>query len=237
MDAHSEPLSGSDSPDMRSLSNTMTFMNVNNAYTPDAPDTITANTVFDFAPSACSELALSPISPGSKVSDLSGGGSSSHQEINLDALIDQSSTRSTASLGGWFSSLHLAAQKGHHGIVSILLEHGVDCNEKDSDGLTPMLYAIIGDHEDVARSLLSRGARFDNVDGKGRSAIHCAVIYRRETMLKLFSAHLVAQQAPLDSYDISGMTPLHLAVDTNFEAGVQILLRHGANVHHKARKS
>lgn len=41
----------------------------------------------------------------------------------------------------------------------------------------------------------------------------------------------------LDGYNDEGKTPLHIAVDIEFEAGVQLLLQFGANVHYRARKS
>ncbi|KAI1353775.1 hypothetical protein F5Y01DRAFT_40824 [Xylaria sp. FL0043] len=43
---------------------------------------------------------------------------------------------------GWMSSLHIAAQNGNDRIVRMLLRHQSDSNERDSDGLTPLHYAI-----------------------------------------------------------------------------------------------
>ncbi|KAL7964037.1 ankyrin repeat-containing domain protein [Trichoderma sp. SZMC 28014] len=150
-----------------------------------------------------------------------------------------SRTQSAASLQGasWESPLHIAAQKGYDGIVRLLLEHGADCNEKDSDGLTPLAHAIRGDNEAVVHLLLSHGARLDHTEGPGCSVFHCAVIHRREALLRLFASFCGADLALLDAFDLEGMTPLQLAVATNFEAGVRILLHHGASVHHRARKA
>lgn len=182
-----------------------------------------------------------------------------------------SRTQAAASLprASWESPLHIAAQKGYDGIVRLLLEHGADCNEKDSDGLTPLTHAIRGDHEAAVRLLLSHGAdcndkdsdgltplahairgdheavvhvllshgaQLDYTEGPGCSVFHCAVIHRREALLRLFASCCAADLALLDAFDLEGMTPLQLAVATNFEAGVRILLHHGASVHHRARK-
>ncbi|KAJ5373388.1 hypothetical protein N7517_005394 [Penicillium concentricum] len=38
---------------------------------------------------------------------------------------------------GWLSALHIAAQKGHHRIMRVLLQQNIDCDEMDSDGLRP----------------------------------------------------------------------------------------------------
>lgn len=153
-----------------------------------------------------------------------------------DSLTFSSSEAPSLPTASWESPLHIAAQKGYGGMVRLLLEHNVDCNEKDSDGLTPLAHAIRGDHEAVVRLLLSHGARLDYTDGPGCSVFHYAVIHRREALLRLFASHCAADLALLNAFDSEGMTPLHRAVATNFEAGVRILLQHGASVHQRARK-
>ncbi|KAL8910065.1 MAG: hypothetical protein Q9171_004619 [Xanthocarpia ochracea] len=137
--------------------------------------------------------------------------------------------------GGWLSPLHIAAQKGLGGIVNLLLQHNVDCNEEDSDCLTPIIHAIIGGHEDVVRSLLLHGARIGNTDGRQRpSALHWAALHRRETLLRALLNHNLTEKSSIDSYDEHGRTPLHVAIDADFEAGVLMLLQFGADPKYKA---
>ncbi|KAF7516826.1 hypothetical protein PCG10_001787 [Penicillium crustosum] len=138
---------------------------------------------------------------------------------------------------GCLSVLHIAAQKGHHGIMRVLLQQDIDCDEIDSDGLTSLIHATIGGHEDVVTLLLMHGARIDKADHQGRSALHFAVSYRREVILKILLDYCMSDQGFIDAYDSSGRTPLHIAVDTAFEEGVQILLQRGASVHCKTRKT
>jgi hypothetical protein len=38
---------------------------------------------------------------------------------------------------GWLAPIHLAVKKGHDKILRLLIERDLDCNEKDSDGITP----------------------------------------------------------------------------------------------------
>ena len=140
--------------------------------------------------------------------------------------------------GGRQSPLHIAARKGYDRIARILLQHDTDCNEKDSDGLTPIMYAVIAGHEDVVRSLLLHGARIGNVDGHlHSSALHWAAQYRRETLLRVLLNHCLGERTLIDSYDDLGRTPLHVAVDAEFEPGVLILLQFGANPQYATRKS
>ncbi|KAL2130931.1 hypothetical protein VTI74DRAFT_5756 [Chaetomium olivicolor] len=141
-----------------------------------------------------------------------------------------------AALDGWVGTLHIAAQRGNHAMVRMLLQLGdVDCNERDSDGRTPLMCAVIEGHEDIAKLLLASGARPGEVDRDRRSALHYAVLYRREGALRM----LLERREPglgVDDYDIAGWTPIHMAIDRNFTAGLQLLLQNGANSQSKARK-
>lgn len=148
---------------------------------------------------------------------------------------------------GWLSPLHMAAQKGHNRVVHALLHHSVDPNEPDSDGLSPIVHAIIGGHEDVVSSLLLHGARIcgdiveedeeDELKHTRRpSALHWAVLHRREALLRLLLTHSRADRTSVDISDAFGRTPLHVAIDTNFETGVLMLLQFGADPKSKASK-
>ncbi|KAJ5968573.1 hypothetical protein N7501_004821 [Penicillium viridicatum] len=118
---------------------------------------------------------------------------------------------------GCLSALHIAARKGHHGIMRVLLQQTIDCDEIDSDGLTSLIHATIGGRGDVVILLLMHGARIDKVDRQGRSVLHFAVTYRREGILKILLDYCVGDQGFIDAYYSGGRTPLHIAVDTGFE--------------------
>lgn len=139
---------------------------------------------------------------------------------------------------GWFGGLHIAARRGHDRIVRTLLQHNVNCNERDSDGSTPLIHAVIEDHEAVVACLLAHGARIGEGDNVGRSALHWAVLHRRESLLRLLLGHFSERERELEinTYDDFGWTPLHMAIERGFEEGVQLLLQYGANLHSRARK-
>jgi ankyrin repeat protein len=112
----------------------------------------------------------------------------------------------------------------------------MDGNERDSDGLTPLMHAAAGGHDEVATMLLAHGARLGDVDYRRRSALHWAVLSRQQTLLRLLLGHASGDYTLIDGYDDSGRTPLHVAVDSGFEHGVSILVRFNANLHSRARK-
>ncbi|KAL3419167.1 tetratricopeptide ankyrin repeat and coiled-coil containing 1 [Phlyctema vagabunda] len=176
--------------------------------------------------------------------DIAAGGSLSDESLMSTNLSNTSSVRTrhgketydeTAPGAGWLPPLHLAAQKGHERIVQVLLQHGADCNEADSAGLTPLMHATIGGYEEVITLLLARGARADRADRKGRSALHWAVMHRGEAALKILLEHPKENQGLVDAYNRNGRTALHAAIETGFEPGVQLLLQYGASVNCRVR--
>lgn len=56
------------------------------------------------------------------------------------------------------SCLHIAAGRGDFRAVSLLLDCGFDVNLRGDLGNTPLHYACMGAHDDVAGLLISRGA-------------------------------------------------------------------------------
>ncbi|KAK9420441.1 putative BZIP domain-containing protein [Seiridium unicorne] len=136
----------------------------------------------------------------------------------------------------WLSPIHMAAQKGNDRIVRMLAQRGIDCNVKDSHGLTPIMYAVIGGHEDVVRSLISQHAHISPTNCNGRrkpSALHLAVSHRHETILGMLLDYCSQDSELIDCYDDEWRTPLHLAIHLDFEAGVLALLQHGADPRRK----
>lgn len=130
--------------------------------------------------------------------------------------------------------LHIAAQKGNDRIVRTLLQYRSDCNAKDGDGLTPLMHAVIGGHVDVVASLLAHGARVDELDPRGRSAVHLAVAHAdadgraHEALLRLLLERCRGTGL-IDRCDVEGQSALLIAVENLFEAGVSALLENGAN--------
>lgn len=153
--------------------------------------------------------------------------------------------------GGWIGALHIAARRGHEGIVEALLGRHSDVDEADSDGRTALVHAALAGHAGVARRLLERGARLVPADRRGRSALHWAAAGGHAAVLRLLLAHYRARSGGdgdregraaaahlfLDAPDAAGWTALHLAIERNCEPAVCLLLEAGADCHARARKT
>lgn len=60
--------------------------------------------------------------------------------------------------------LHLAALNGYGEIAAMLMEKGADPNAEDINGKTPLYYAARYSHKKVAKNLISRGVKVENLE-------------------------------------------------------------------------
>lgn len=58
----------------------------------------------------------------------------------------------------WASPLHEAAFAGDVELVKLLVENGADVDDRDVQGVTPLILAIQAGHSDIARVLIANGA-------------------------------------------------------------------------------
>jgi hypothetical protein len=85
--------------------------------------------------------------------------------------------------------LHISVDSGHEGIVRLLLDSGVDINERDGDGSTALYLAVHMRQDAIIRLLLERGALTNVKDSKGKTPTHLAIYSNFETGLKILLDH------------------------------------------------
>lgn len=109
-------------------------------------------------------------------------------------------------------------------LISMIKEKGVNINETDNNGNSPLHLAIIGGEGEYARSLISQGADLNMKNYQEMSPLHIAAFLDNEDGVKL----LLDKGAEIDLKGNSGYTPLHIASEMNHITVAKDLLMMGA---------
>lgn len=128
------------------------------------------------------------------------------------------------------SPLVLAAGKGHHSIVQILLENKADANYQGESKVTALMAAAKGGHANIAQTLLSHGAYPDVQQSlpinEGWTALHYAIESNNYNTVEV----LVSNGANLNLQTGHGYTPLAWAAEIGDIKLSLLLIRSGADV-------
>jgi ankyrin repeat protein len=122
--------------------------------------------------------------------------------------------------------LSWAAEKGHEGVVALLLDTGnVDVNSRDTIRFTPLLWAARGGYEAIVRLLLDTGkVDVNSEDKNAQSPLSWAAGEGHEAVVRLL---LDTGEVDIDSRSKLGATPLIWAAGEGHEAVVKLLLDTG----------
>ena len=135
------------------------------------------------------------------------------------------------------SGLFRAAQNGIDEAVRLLLEVGVNIDDRTSEGKTALILASEAGHGKVVRTLLSAGANIDHLDSsEERTATissplptHTDIIIKKRQVAGLKAALVVDYHINPDIQDNNGMTALMYAVENCHLEIVEVLLNANAD--------
>lgn len=102
----------------------------------------------------------------------------------------------------------------------------MDINEKNSQGITPLIAMIQMGCEEGVLSLLDAGADIDGRDSSLRTPLHHAVMFNEVSLVSLLTEH----GCLLDLTDDHGRTPLFCAVANGFDLIVGYLCSRNADL-------
>jgi ankyrin repeat protein len=86
-------------------------------------------------------------------------------------------------------SIHEAALNGQLGLVTRLLEEGLNVNIKDLEGRTALMYASYNGHTEIMKKLIEKGALVNEPDSYGRTALMMASSGPYPAAVKLLLDH------------------------------------------------
>lgn len=141
--------------------------------------------------------------------------------------------------------IHRAVKQGDLAEVQSLIETGKGVNDLDGTGVSPLHYAALYGHKDIANLLISKGALIDSRSiREDATPLHMAVSGRHTDIVML----LIEKGANVNAQEtMNYATPLHFAsgITVNRVCGVKIshpkveivkiLLSNGADVNAAAR--
>jgi ankyrin repeat protein len=127
-----------------------------------------------------------------------------------------------------------ASLKGDDLAVQKLIKQGVNINEPDSSGLTPLMYAIWSRNTEVAKHLIESGADINAKDYSKGDALIYAVDKGDYEITEL----LLDKGANINSKDYKNATPIiHAVISGDYkyqnEKIVSLLIKRGANLNEK----
>lgn len=126
---------------------------------------------------------------------------------------------------GHMTALHLAAAAGLLEQVRILMQHPQTLDARDSEGFTPLMFAVQEGKEDVVAALLSVTKEIDAGDHQDRTALHHAARVGHARIAK----HLLDAGAAAGVFCVGAATPLMMASTAGNVDTVQVLLSHGVD--------
>ncbi|KAF3920462.1 Ankyrin-2 [Dactylellina cionopaga] len=181
-------------------------------------------------------------------------GSKESVQALLEYIANKSSDASPSIHGT--TALHVAAERGHHAMLPLLLEHGAkidaltqlgDAEDRALGLLHTGSWGASGDDEALpasqyghvgpVRALLDHGAKVHISDKTGSTALVLASARKKAWGEREYNHHGVIKQllskGAVDTSDLEGYTGLQRAAARGDIAIVKLLLENGSNIHAK----
>ena len=130
-------------------------------------------------------------------------------------------------MAGTDGDMREAFRKGDTQEVERLIRAGVDVNNKENDGVTPIHCAAENGHTDTVQLLLDHGANVNVKDAEGYTPISEAAENGHRDTVRLLLDH----GANVDAEDDEGDTPISQAANNGHTDTVKLLLTAGADPH------
>ena len=125
-----------------------------------------------------------------------------------------------------------AARNGDHARALALLAERADPNQTESDGTTPLHWAVHHDDLDLVARLLEAGAKVDAANDYGSTPMSEAAVMANAAVLEA----LLAAGADVSSPNADGQTALMVVARGGNTAAAQLLIERGADVNAREQR-
>ncbi len=126
------------------------------------------------------------------------------------------------------TAMHLAASRGHLGILKYLLEQEADPNLRNNPGSTPLHEAVRANELEAVQILIDAGGEVNATDYNQNTPLHTALSPGAELAI---AEYLLQEGAEADAKNHYGNTPLHLTIMRNLPVHfAEKLIQAGADV-------
>lgn len=121
-------------------------------------------------------------------------------------------------------SLNLATSKGYADIVNLLINKGINVNQKDSDSCNPLHWAAQEGYLKIAKVLIENGCNLNELNKCGLTPLYTAASENRFELVKYFVEHGAIVDLSLSE------SPFQIAVSRKYYKIAKYLLENGADV-------
>ena len=160
-----------------------------------------------------------------------------HNHASIVAILIEAgaAVNATSKMDG-ATALHKASQQGHEDCVRVLLAANAHVNQRDVEGMPPLMWAFQGKQLRAAQMLILAGANLEariklgvNLEActaQGLTVLHKAVQQGDLLLARLF----LEMGADANSDSPYNLAPLHRAAGKGDYSMVQLLLEYGGNI-------
>mmetsp|Transcript_25294 Transcript_25294/g.28129 ORF Transcript_25294/g.28129 Transcript_25294/m.28129 type:complete len:157 (+) Transcript_25294:21-491(+) len=106
------------------------------------------------------------------------------QQLVADGADVNSKYRTGAAVS---SLLHVAASRGRREVIEFLIDKGANIEAVDSDGQTPIVFAVKHRHNLLIKLFIEKGADIDVVDNKENNLLHIAASVDHPSMVPVIA--------------------------------------------------